>query len=110
MKSERLSNRGQTVSAGRGPGGRFAPGCAPGPGNPLAGEVQKHRQRLFRAARAADVSKALATIRAVMTKGKDSDRLAAARLLLDRLIGPAVEADLLERLEVLEQTILGGKK
>jgi hypothetical protein len=66
---------------------------------------------LFRAARAADVSKALATIREVMGRGgKDSDRLAAARLLLDRLIGPAVEADLLERLEILEGVILGKEK
>jgi hypothetical protein len=68
--------------------------------------VQKHRARLFRAARAGDVGKALAAIRQVLAKGKDSDRLAAARLLLDRLIGPAVEADLLERLEVLENAIL----
>ena len=37
-----------------------------------------------------------------MTKGKDSDRLAAARLRLDRLIGPAVEVDLIERMEALE--------
>jgi len=38
--------------------------------------------------------------------GKDSDRLAAARLLLDRLIGPAVELDIIERLIALEQAIL----
>ena len=89
----------------RGPGGRFAKGWKGGPGNPLAAEVGKHRARLFKAARATDVDKALATIREVMGKGKDGDRLAAAKLLLDRLLGPALELDLIERLEVLEAAI-----
>jgi len=93
---------------GRSPGGRFAPGNAGGPGNPHAAEVGRHRARLFKAARAKDVDQALRTIREIMAKsgGKDSDRLAAARLLLDRLIGPAVELDIIERLIALEQAIL----
>jgi hypothetical protein len=37
-----------------------------------------------------------------MKAARDSDRLAAAKLLLDRAIGPIVEADLIERLEKLE--------
>src|SRR5208282_849503 len=99
----------ELAAAGRGPGGRFAKGWKGGPGNPLAAEVGKHRARLFKAARADDVDQALDTIREIMTKGKDGDRLAAARLLLDRLIGPAVELDLIERLERLEEAILGSK-
>jgi hypothetical protein len=92
----------EPAAAGRGAGGRFAKGWKGGPGNPLAAEVGRHRARLFKAARANDVDKALKTIREIMADGKDSDRLAAARLLLDRLIGPTVEADLIERLEALE--------
>ncbi len=97
----------ELAAAGRGARGRFAPGNPGGPGNPLAAEVGKHRARLFKAARAKDVNQALATIREVMTDpdGKASDRLAAAKLLLDRLLGPALELDLLERLEALEATI-----
>ena len=101
------TNGEQTAAAaGRAPSGRFAKGNSGGPGNPLAAEVGKHRARLFKAARAKDVDQALKTIREVMSKGKDSDRLAAAKLLLDRLIGPAVELDLLERLQRLEEAIL----
>ena len=110
-----LTNGPQTVvseppPAGRTQRGRFALGNPGGPGNPLAAEVGKHRARLFKAARADDIDQALETIREVMSKGKDGDRLAAARLLLDRLIGPAVELDLIERLERLEEAILGSKE
>jgi len=45
-----------------------------------------------------------------MAKGKDADRLAAAKLLLDRLLGPAIELDILERLEALEEAILKEEK
>jgi hypothetical protein len=82
--------------------GRFRPGHAGGPGNPHAGDVARARAAFFAAIRDADVVKALATIRAVMAKGKDADRLAAARELLDRVIGRAVQSDLLERIEKLE--------
>jgi len=101
-------NGEQTAATARGPRGRFATGNPGGPGNPFAAEVGKHRARLFKAARAKDVQTALATIREIMTdaKGKDTDRLAAARMMLDRLIGPAIELDILERLEALEAAIL----
>ena len=102
------SPNGEQMAAGRGPGGRFAKGWKGGPGNPHAAEVGKHRARLFKAARAKDVQTALATIREIMTSadGKDTDRLTAARMMLDRLIGPAIELDILERLEALEAAIL----
>jgi hypothetical protein len=104
------SPNGQQTAAGRGPHGRFAPGNGGGPGNPFAAEVGKHRARLFKAARAKDVDQALKTIREIMAKGKDADRLAAAKLLLDRLLGPAIELDILERLEALEEAILKEEK
>ena len=108
--SDRPSTNGeQKAPDGRGSGGRFAKGWKGGPGNPFAAEVGKHRA-LFKAARAKDVDAALKTIREVMGKGKDGDRLAAARLMLDRLIGPAVELDILERLETLETAVNSRKQ
>ena len=44
-------------------------------------------------------------MREVMASGKDSDRLTAAKLLLDRALGPSVEADLLARLDRLEAVL-----
>jgi hypothetical protein len=52
-----------------------------------------------------DVHQAVKTIREVMAKGKDSDRLAAAKLLLERAIGPPVDVDLVARVEALEEHI-----
>lgn len=90
----------------RGPGGRFAPGNPGGPGNPYAGKVAKLREAGWKAIKPAEV-------KAVFRKMLDlalAGEVAAARLLLDRLIGPGVEADLLERLEALENAILGGQR
>jgi hypothetical protein len=86
----------------RGPRGRFVPGNPGGPGNPFAADVGKYRARLFKAIKSKDIDLAVKTIREVMTKGKDSDRLAAAKLLLERAIGPIIEMDLIARLEALE--------
>ncbi len=53
-----------------------------------------------------DVDAAVLVIRYIMLLGaKDSDRLTAARLLLDRALGPIVEADLIARLEALEAAV-----
>jgi hypothetical protein len=98
------TNGGQT---GRDTCGRFVKGNSGGPGNPHAAAVGKYRARLFQAIRDEDIDQAIKTIRAIMAKGKDSDRLAAARLLLDRAIGPPVEMDLIERLEKLEAVLAG---
>ena len=89
---------------GRDPRGRFGKGNAGGPGNPFAAEVGKYRSRLFKSIKNKDVDLAVRTIRDVMAKGKDSDRLAAAKLLLERAIGPIIELDLIARIEALEAT------
>ena len=73
-------NGGQS---GRDPRGRFAKGNG-GPGNPYAAEVGKRRARLMKAIRNKDIDQAVKVMREVMAGGKDSDRLAAAKLLLDR--------------------------
>lgn len=106
MDNGPLANGGQTA-AGRDAGGRFARGNGGGPGNPFASEVGKRRARLMKEIRAKDISQAVKVMREVMVGGKDSDRLAAARLLLDRAIGPIVEADLIARIENLETRLTG---
>jgi hypothetical protein len=94
-------------SNGRDSRGKFVKGNPGGPGNPNAALASRHRAAFWRAIRNDDVAKALAVIRAAL-EDKDarmSDRLAAARELLDRIIGRPVQADLTERLERLEATL-----
>ena len=52
-----------------------------------------------------DVDQAVKVMREVMSKGKDSNRLAAARLLLENAIGAPIEADILQRIETLEAAV-----
>lgn len=101
-------NGRQTASdhPGRDQRGRFVKGCRPGPGNPYAAEVGRRRARLMKSLTDDDVDAAVLVIRYIMLLGaKDSDRLTAARLLLDRALGPIVEADLIARLEALEAAV-----
>ena len=53
--------------------------------------------------RAADIDLAVKTMRDVMRNGKNSDRLNAARLLLDRALGPIQAVDIEDRLTELER-------
>ena len=95
---------------GRQTGGRFAKGNPGGPGNPFAAQVGKYRARLYKAIKTKDVDAAVEVMREVMDKGKDSDRLAAARLLLERAMGAPVELDIIQRLETLEATVNSRKQ
>jgi hypothetical protein len=85
--------------------GRFAKGWRGGPGNPFAGEVGKRRAQFFASLRDDDVSLALETIRTVMLKGKDGERLAAAKEMLDRVLGKGTETIILEKLAELEREL-----
>lgn len=85
--------------------GRFAKGNSGGPGNPFANDVGKLRARLYRVLRGKDVDQAIKTIREIMGKGKDSDRLTAARLLLDRALGPSEAVDVLQELAELRAAV-----
>jgi hypothetical protein len=105
--SKRAPSTNGRQTAGRNTRGQFTKGNAGGPGNPHAAAVGEYRARLFKAIRGTDIDQAIATVREIMSRGKDSDRLAAARLLLDRAIGPPVEMDLIERLEKLEAVLTG---
>lgn len=90
---------------GRDRRGRFALGNSGGPGNPNAAKVGQLRARLYRLIRNEDIDLALETMREVMGDGKPSDRLAAAKLLLERAMGAPIPLDIIERLERLEATL-----
>ena len=86
---------------GRSSGGRFAPGNRGGPGNPHAKRVARLRSALFKAVTPADLRDVVA---ALLASAKGGD-VPAAKELLQRLLGPPVELDLVERLDVLEKQL-----
>jgi len=85
----------------RGPGGRFLPGTAPGPGNPLAAHVHELRVALLEAV----TPEMIAGVAKVLVREALQGDVAAARVLLDRLLGPPVPADLLEQLSVVQERL-----
>lgn len=82
--------------------GRFVPGNAGGPGNPYAKQVGALREALLAEVTPDDLR---AIVRGLVEQAKGGD-VAAAREILLRTLGRPVEADLLERLEVLEAQLL----
>jgi hypothetical protein len=88
-----------TAGNGRGAGGRFGPGNKYARGNPHARRVARLRAEMLRAVSPADLREVIA---ALLAQAKAGD-VAAAKELLQRLLGPPVELDLLERLEALER-------
>jgi len=85
--------------------GRFSRGNSGGPGNPHGGDVARHRAALLKSLRESDVAMILRRLRAIVKSGKDADSIAAAREILNRVIGLPVQSDLMERLEQLERRI-----
>jgi len=96
-----------TNGDGRDERGRFAPGWKGGPGNPRAAVTARLRAALDKAITERDVHQAVETIRTLMKDEteKGNVRLAAAQELLDRACGKAIQGDLAERLEQLEQLV-----
>ncbi len=86
---------------GRTAGGRFAKGYKGGPGNPHARRVGQLRAVLLGAVTDEDLK---AVIAALLNQAKAGD-IASIRELLQRLLGPPVELDFIERMEALEQRI-----
>jgi hypothetical protein len=84
--------------------GRFLPGNKGGPGNPFAKRVSLLRKALLKAITEEDF---IEVVGALVEKAKGGD-VAAAKILFDRTLGPPIAADLLERIEQLEQQITGG--
>lgn len=91
----------QNESKDRDGKGRFAKGCKGGPGNPHAQHVARLRAELFRAVKPADLRQ---VVEALLRQAKTGD-VQSIKELLQRLLGPPVEFDLLERLEALEAKI-----
>lgn len=86
---------------GRDRNGRFTSGNPGGPGNPHGGQIARLRAALIHAVSEDDVR---AIIGKLVEKAKAGDT-AAAKVVLERCLGKPVEADLIERLEALEQSL-----
>ena len=86
---------------GRDASGRFTKGNPGGPGNPTAKKVAALRFALYRAVSEEDVD---AIIRKLVEQARAGD-LQAAREVLLRTLGRPLEADILERLERLEELV-----
>ena len=82
-RRERFTNGGN--GNGRDASGRFAPGCAPGPGNPHAASVAEFRSAILAAVTLNDIRD---LVRVLVKRGKDGD-IAACREILDRVVGKA---------------------
>ncbi len=88
-------------SDGRDERGRFAPGNPGGPGNPHAKQTGKLRSAMLKAVTEKDM-------RAVVMKLVElakSGNVPAAKEVLDRCLGRPVEADLIERLDQVEELL-----
>jgi hypothetical protein len=92
-----------TAGNGRGEGGRFGPGNKYARGNPHGRRVARLRAELLRAVTPADLRD---VAMALLERAKAGD-VAAAKELLQRLLGPPVEMDFYDRVEALEREIAG---
>jgi hypothetical protein len=92
---------------GRAAGGKFAPGNKAARGNPNNVRAQKLRNAAVRAVTRGDVT---AILKKMIDLAKAGDAV-AAKLILDRALGKVSNADVLERVERLEQVIAerGGR-
>ena len=84
--------------------GRFLPGNGGGPGNPYAARVAELRSALLEAVTPGDLA---AIVRSLVQAARSGD-VAAAKLVFERVLGRPLEADILDRLEALEQALEGG--
>ncbi len=89
---------------GRDGRGRFAEGNVGGPGNPHARHVGQLRSALLAAVTREDME---AVIRKLVELAKNGN-IQAAKEVLDRCLGKPQEADLIERIEHLEQRPRAG--
>lgn len=81
--------------------GRFLPGNRGGPGNPHGGRVARLRSALLGAVSEADVHEVIA---ALVERAKAGD-VQAARLVLERVLGPSEALDLLEEVHRLHERL-----
>jgi hypothetical protein len=91
---------------GRNGEGRFTRGNKGGPGNPYAKKVGRLRAALLDAVTPEDLQ---AMVAALVREAK-AGSVPAAREVIDRLLGPPVAADIIERLEALELDLAHRKE
>ena len=89
---------GNGDNGGRDEHGRFTTGNPGGPGNPHAQKVARLRSALLAAVTEDDIRE---VIEALVKKAKGGD-IVAARILFDRVLGPPIAQDILQRLDALE--------
>lgn len=93
-------------TSGRDGKGRFTRGNKGGPGNPYARRVGRLRSALLDAVTPED----LREVAAALVREAKGGSVPAAREIIDRLLGPPVAADIIERLEALERLLAGVKE
>ncbi len=91
---------------GRDAAGRFAAGNLGGPGNPYAKRVAALRGAMLNAVSEEDMGAILARLVELAKAGN----VPAAKEVLDRCLGRTLEADFIERLEQLEETLGRGSR
>ena len=91
----------ETGSNGRDNAGRFAPGNRLAKGNPFSRRMAQLRSALISAVTEDDLR---GIIQALIEKAKKGD-VAAAKEVLDRTLGKPQEADLIARMEELEEIL-----
>ena len=93
--------------------GRFNPGNVGGPGRPKGSSPQiRFRSAMYAALTEADIVSALQCLRDVMAdrEAKTSDRIAAAKEILDRACGRPLPPDLEDLVLQAEALIAGGRR
>jgi hypothetical protein len=95
----------EPFSNGRNDDGTFAKGNRGGPGNPRARYARQLRERLDDCLfKAVSPDRLLAAIDAVLKLAEAGD-VAALKLLMERIAGPPVASDVLQRIEDLEEKV-----
>lgn len=94
-----------TEDNGRNERGLFTPGNRFGVGNPYAKRTAELRAGLLDAVTVEDMA---AIARKLVELARDGDTI-AARILFDRLLGKPLEADLIARIEELEDALAKGE-
>ena len=78
-------------------------GNSGGPGNPFAARVGRLRAALIDAVAPDDVRQ---VVQRLVAKAKAGD-IAAAKVLFERVLGRPLQADIIERIEALEEQVRG---
>ncbi len=96
-----MTNPSRHGSDGRDERGRVAPGNSGGPGNPHAKQTGKLRSAMLKAVTEKDMRDVVMKLVELAKSGN----VPAAKEVLDRCLGRPVEADLIERLDQVEELL-----